>query len=337
MTMSRPLLFLILLLPVRIIAQDSSKPLAPDTTTRQVVYDQPEKVRRLFLGLQPIYSDVFANGVNAGYGAEVFFLPKNGKFDLRASFRKPYSTRFFDQVQDNMDKTSNTLNESVGFMFLELGATWHLKDRTQSAPGKISVISKEGGNQKDRWTRAAQVTVPFKQRTITGVRAGFQAWRSAVNVTKTLDKQDSRNAYVALPEQLEDADGNFTPFSIYSNVYNRTIYAGYSLTQIRNHSVLFDGYDAAVQDRILTLYADLMVAPWLELDDAAYGVATYSLEKVKLRRTGLRAGVDLRSNRKLGWGYGAEIGWRPAPRGNTSYLLIRLSVPVFAGYLIKRD
>lgn len=334
--MSRPLLYLLFVLPASVLAQMTSTEITPDTTTRKVVYDQPEKIRRFFLGFQPIYADVFSNGVNTGFGVEAFYLPKNGKFDLHASFRKPYSARFYDQARDNMDKTSNTLNESVGFMFAEVGGTWHLKDEVQMVPGKISVIRKEG-NQKDRWTRATQVTVPFKQRTITGVRAGFQAWRSAVNVTEVLEKQGSRNADVALPEQLVDADGNFSPFTVFSNVYNRSVYVGYSLTRIRNHSVLFDNYETAVQDGIVMLYADVLVAPWLDLDDVEFGVGTYSLDKVKLQRIGIRAGVELKSNKKLGWGYGAELGWRPAPQGNMGYVLVRLSVPVFAGYLINRD
>ena len=317
-------------------AQDSLTVALPDTTQREVIYDQPEKIRRIFLGLHPIYTDVFSNGVNAGFGIDAYYLPKTGKFDVRASFRKPYSSRFFDQTRDNMNKTSNTLNPSVGFVFAEVGATWHLKDETKTISGRISVISKNG-QKKESWARATQVIVPFRQRTITGVRAGFQAWRSAVDVTKVLDKQGSRNADLALPEQIQGDDGNFLPFNVFSNIYSRALYAGYSFTRIRNHSVVFDGYETAIQDGIVTVYADLMVAPWLKLDDVEYGFASYSLEKVNLRRAGLRAGVELRSNKKFGWGYGAELGWRPAPQGSTGYLLVRLSIPVFAGYLVRRN
>jgi len=334
--MFRPLFFLTFFLPAWVIAQVAPTDALPDTTKREVIYDQPEKIRRIFVGFQPVYTDVFSNGVNAGFGMDAYFLPKTGKFDVRASFRKPYSSRFFDQTRDNMDKTSNTLNESVGFLFAEVGGTWHLKDEINTITGKISVISKDG-QKKDSWSRAAQVSVPFRQRIITGVRAGFQAWRSSVDVTRVLDRQGSRNADIALPEQIEGADGNFLPFNVFSNLYSRALYAGYSLTRIRNHSVYFEGYETAIQDGIVSVYADLMVAPWLKVDDVEYGFASYSLEKVKLRRTGIRAGVELRSNKKFGWGYAAELGWRPAPRGSTGYLLVRLSIPVFAGYLIRRN
>jgi len=128
----------------------------PDTTKREVIYDQPEKIRRIFVGFQPVYTDVFSNGVNAGFGMDAYFLPKTGKFDVRASFRKPYSSRFFDQTRDNMDKTSNTLNESVGFLFAEVGGTWHLKDEINTITGKISVISKDGQKKDKPNTRRTQ-------------------------------------------------------------------------------------------------------------------------------------------------------------------------------------
>jgi len=334
--MPRLLLILIFALPAWASAQ-STELILPDTSKLEVVYDQPHKVRRFYVGFQPVYADAFKNGVNAGFGMDAYFLPKGGKFDLHASFRKPYSTRFFDQVKDNMDKTSNTLNQSVGFALLEIGGTIHLKDETRQVPVKVAFIKKDPSLGHTQWLQSSTVTVPGQLRTIQGVRIGMQAWRSAIDVTNTLDGQGSRNADVALPEEITDDQGVSTDFNVFSNLYNRSIFAGFGITQIRNQAVLFEGFETAVQDKIVTYFADLMVAPWLSLDDAAYGLSTYSLEKVKLRRMGLRLGTEVKLNRKLGWSYGAELGWRPAPRGNTGFLLVKISVPVFAGYLVKRN
>lgn len=334
--MSRLLLILICALPAWANAQFSVENI-PDTSRMELVYDQPYKVRRFFFGFQPIYADAFKNSVNAGFGIDAYFLPKGGKFDLHASFRKPYSTKSFDQSKDKMDKTSNTLNQSVGFMLLEFGGTIHIKDEVRKVPVKMAVVKKNPSAGHNQWLQSSMVSVPGQLRTIQGLRIGMQAWRSAVHITKVLDEQGSRNADIALPEEIIDDQGNSSVFNAFSNIYNRSIFAGFGITQIRNQAVLFEGFDTAVQDKMVTYFADLMIAPWLSIDDAVYGVSTYSLDKVKLRRMGLRLGTEVKLNRKMGWSYGAELGWRPAPRGNTAFLLIKISVPVFAGYLVKRD
>lgn len=335
-TIFRSLLFLFLLKTTFLFSQKVAVPNA-DSVEWQSVIDKPESIRRFFLGLQPLYADVFANGINAGYGVDALYLPKSGKYDVRASFRKPYSSRSADFVKDKMTRYSNTLNDPVGFMYFEMSGSVTIKDQVKNSPVKIAVIRKSEKPSSLNWVESVPVPMPSKIRVMQSVRVGFQSWRSALDVTSTLEKQGSRNADVALPEQLIDEDGNVSPFYVFSNLYNRTIFAGFGLTQIRNRSLLIDGYETALQDKMVTFYGDLMYARNLSIDDAVYGLAEYSLEKVKLNKIGLRAGVEMRTNRKRGWGYAAETGWRPAPKGNTGYLLIKVSIPVFAGYLVARD
>lgn len=328
--------FLSLLISVRSFSQDNNS-FTPDSIVWQSVLDKPENIRRLFFGLQPVYTDAFANGINAGFGADAYFLPKSGKFDLRMAFRRPYFSRSSDVERDKMSKYSSTLNDPVGFLYFEMSGSVTLRDRVKNVPVKIATIKKTESASSLNWIESKLVRMPSKLRVIQSARLGFQAWRSAVDVTGILEKQGSRNADVALPEQLIDVNGNIEPFYVYSNIFNRTLFAGYGLTHIRNRALLIDGYETAVQDKIVTYYGDLMYAPTLSIDDAFYGLSTYSLEKIKLSNTGFRLGMEMRHNRKRSWGFGAEIGSRPAPKGNTGYLIVRLSVPVFAGYLIKRD
>lgn len=313
------------------------KNLKSDSITWQSVYDKPEKIRRFFFGLQPVYADAFANGVNAGFGADAYYFPKSGKFDLRMAFRRPYFSRSSDFMLDKMKKYSSTLNEPVGFLFFEMSGSVTLKNQVKNIPVKIAVSRKSENSSSINWVESKLVSIPSKLRTIQTARLGFQAWRSAVDVNRLLEKQGSRNADVALPEQLIDVDGNVEPFYAFSNLYNQTLFAGYGLTHIRNHSSLIDGFETAIQDKIITYYGDLMYAPTLRIEDAVYGLSTYSLQKIKLNSLGFRVGMEMRHNRKRSWGFAAETGWRPAPKGNAGYLLVRLSVPVFAGYLIKRD
>lgn len=335
--MSRSFFLILLILPFCTLAQSETETLNPDSIAYSVVLDQPEVVRRIYVGIQPIYADVFLNNVNAGFGVDALYLPKSGKFDLRMAFRKPYSTRFYDQAGDRMNRLSNTLNKPVGFMYFELSGSYTLKEVIKTVPSRVAVIKKSEKQNPVNWAGSSSVTIPIKLRVMKSVRAGVQAWRSAIDVTGALERQGSRNANVTLPEELIDEDGNVTPFYAYSNLYNRTIFAGYGLTRIKNQAVLFDDLEAALQDKILTWYADLMIATSLSLDDVAYGFTSYNLDKVNLNRFGMRAGADLRSNRDIGWGFGVELGWRPAPQKNTGYLMLKLSIPVFAGYLTKRD
>lgn len=335
--MKRFLLLIILVLPGVAGAQQRQNSNLPDSTERKVVYDRPDKIRRLFFGLQPVYADAFATGVNAGFGLDAFYLPKQGKADFRASFRRPYATGFFDQAADDMNKNSGTLNESVRFTWFEAGINIHLKDEIKSCTVKAAVVKREKPGAGLQWPAAGTVLMPGNVRIIKGIRTGFAAWRSAIDVTRALDAQGSRNADVALPEELLDEDGNATPFNIFSNLYTRSFYAGFSITRIQNQSVLFNDYETAINDRILNVWVDAMYAPWLSLDPAAYGIATYDLGKVELNQLGFRFGLDIKSNRKVGWSYGAEIGSRPAPVKMSSFFLLKVSVPVFAGYLVKRD
>lgn len=335
--MKRLLLLVLLIISGMLGAQNRPATDLPDSSSRTVVYDRPDKIRRLFFGIQPIYADAFATGVNAGFGMEAFYLPKNGKADFRASFRRPYSTRFFDQSADDMNKNSGTLNESVRFMWFETGVNIHLKDQIKSSVVKVALIKNEKSPTPAQWPAARTVLIPGNLRIIKGIRGGFAAWRSAMDVTRVLNEQGSRNADVALPEELLDVDGNSTPFNVFSNLYTRSFYAGFSYTRIQNQSVLFNDYESAVNDLILNAYVDLLYAPWMILDEAAYGLTTYDLNTVEFNKTGLRVGLDVKSNRRLGWSYGVEIGTRPAPSKTSSFFLLKISVPVFAGYLINRD
>ena len=335
--MNRLLLLLLLILPYVVGAQSRQTTDLPDSSSRKVVYDRPDKIRRFFFGFQPVYADAFATGVNAGFGLEAFYLPKQGKADFRASLRRPYSTKFFDQTADDMNKNSGTLNESVRFMWFETGVNFHLKDEIKSSVVKVAVVKNEKSSSQVQWPAAGSILIPGNVRTIKGIRAGFAAWRSSLDVTGVLTEQGSRNADVALPEELLDQDGNATPFNVFSNLYTRSFYAGISYTRIQNQSVLFNDYQTAVNDKILNAYFDFMYAPRMSLDEAAYGLTTYDLGKVDLSKFGFRLGLDVKSNRKVGWGYGAEIGSRPAPSKSTSFFLLKISVPVFAGYLVNRE
>ena len=91
--MSTRLLLMLLVMPSLIWAQAAQKD-KPNVTFEEL-YDEPYSINKLFIGFQPLYGEVFATNVNSGFGLEASYFQKD-KFDLKAHFRKTYSSDFFD-------------------------------------------------------------------------------------------------------------------------------------------------------------------------------------------------------------------------------------------------
>ncbi len=87
------LIFLVVLASPSLLKAQTQK--EKPTVTFEQVYDEPYSINKLFVGFQPLYGEVFATNVNAGFGVEGSYFHKD-KFDIKAHFRKAYSTEFFD-------------------------------------------------------------------------------------------------------------------------------------------------------------------------------------------------------------------------------------------------
>jgi hypothetical protein len=64
------------------------------------LYDEPYSINKLFIAFQPLYAEIFATNVNAGYGVEAQYFHKN-KFNIKGQFRKSYSSKFMDFNREN--------------------------------------------------------------------------------------------------------------------------------------------------------------------------------------------------------------------------------------------
>src|SRR5690606_7335383 len=117
--------------------------------------------------------------------------------------------------------------------------------------------------------------VACKVRKIYGLRAGGILWNSATDLTRALDKQGLTNA------DLKDEEGNGLPLTyhngikeeplnLYSNLGAANVYLGGSIAWIRNVAIDFDKFEEGIDDLMLTLYADIIYAPSLTLDDVVY-------------------------------------------------------------------
>lgn len=319
----------VLLAGIQVLAQ---KPTDKDAVIFEELYDDPYAVNKLFVGFQPFYGELFATNINAGFGFEAQYFYKN-KFNVKAHFRKTYSSKFFDFNRELAIRNAVTTNEPEVFNYYEVGGTYHIKDFDVSSSTKIMLYRKKFSANRWASTVPLHADVPSKLRKIYGARLGTIIWNSTADMTRALEKQGLSNADLGLPATYLDANGETQELNTYSNIYSTNLYAGGSLTLIRNVAVSFDKYDEGLDDGIFTVFMDVIYAPSLRLDPVSYNNAEYSTDAIKLNKLGMRAGIDGKFNRDLGWAYGGEIGYRPSIDGRGFFALLKIAFPVFSSNL----
>src|SRR5688572_22564387 len=109
--------------------------------TYEEIYDEPYSVNKLFIGLTPLYGELFVTNVNAGYGLEVAYYHQD-KMDFRAQIRKTYSQSFYDFSRDLADKQSSVDNRIEVLNYFEIGGTYHIKDFEESSKTKMFLYKK---------------------------------------------------------------------------------------------------------------------------------------------------------------------------------------------------
>lgn len=302
------------------------------------LYDEPYAINKLFIGFQPFYGELFATNVNAGYGAEAHYYHKN-KFDVKAHFRKSYSSKFYDFNREVALNNSSVSNTPEIYNYYEIGGTYHIKDFDVSSKTKIFLHKKNTSRNRLAATVPLYAEVPSKLRKIYGLRLGGIVWNSTTDLNRVLDSQGLSNADlvnsegIGLPETYVDGNGQIQDFNVFSNIYATNIYLGGSMSWIRNIAVGFDQYEEGLDDGILTLFFDVMVAPALKVDPVVYNGMEYSTDVLKTKMIGFRAGIDGKFNRTLSWSYGGEVGYRPSLSGQGFYALLKVSFPVFSSNL----
>lgn len=333
-----------LITQVKLFAQDRKDLTA---VTFEQIYDEPYAVNKLFIGLQPIYGELFATNVNAGFGLDAHYYYQD-KADFRGEFRKTYSRQFFDFSRDVALNNSDVDNRVEVYNYYELGGTYHIKDFEESSKTKMVLYKKS--YKGNIWASRIPLSteIPCKVRKIYGARLGGIYWDSSTDLNRALSKQGLTNA------DLKDIEGNGLPatyydgyqdqpLNVFTNISSKSLYLGGSMSWIRNVAINIDKFEEGIDDLMLTAYVDIMYAPDLTLDDVVYtnpqasspnaGTRTYSVSPVELQPFGFRAGIDGRFNRTLSWAYGGEFGYRPSIAGKTFYALIKISFPVFGSNL----
>lgn len=298
------------------------------TVTYEEFYDDPYAVNKLFIHFQPLYGELFVTNINAGFGLQADYYLKD-KFDFRIHTRKAYSSTT-DFSRDVAKKNSDVDNKPEVYNYYEFGGTYHIVDKEEDTETKVILYSKRYKGKKWAARVPEDIKIPSKVRKIYGARLGGLIFDSATDIKRAIDKQGVT---------LVDKDNNpmASNTRIYGNVDTRAVYAGGSMTWIKNFAIKPDkGYGVLVNDLIFTTFFDVIFAPSIEVEDIYMDNVMFSSAPVKTTKLGFRAGMDGKFNRELGWGYGAEMGFRPSVKTRGFYALVKISFPVYSTNLNHR-
>lgn len=334
-----------LVLPVLVLLAASAfgqtQPKDKQAVTYEELYDEPFSINKLFVGFQPLYGELFATNPNAGFGIEAQYY-HNDKFDIKAHFRKTYSSEFFDfnrnasLLKQNSSLAGASISDRpVTFSYYEIGGTYHIKDFDQDSKTKMVLYRKSF--KGDRWasTVPLHAEIPCKVRKIYGARLGAILWSSTADLTAAMKKQGLTNVSLLtssgtpLPSSYLE-NGQNKDLSVFGNMNTTSIYVGGSLSWIRNVAVNFDKYDDGVDDGMMTVFFDIQVAPSQTLDPVTYLGNQYSTKPIKTNMLGMRAGIEGKFNRTLGWSYGGEFGYRPSIKGQGFYAMFKIAFPLYS-------
>ncbi len=334
-------LFALILLTVPLVASAQTQKEKPAVTYEQL-YDEPFSINKLFVGFQPLYGELFATNVNAGFGIEGSYYHKD-KFDVKVNFRKTYSSDFYDFNRQSFLKSQNSsvsgsyiTDKPQAYNYYEIGGTYHIKDFDQDSKTKMALYKKSF--KGDRWaaTVPLHAEIPCKVRKIYGARLGAIIWNATADLNRALSKQGLTNADLktssgaTLPNTYQDTFGQTKQLDVFGNIHAANVYVGGSLSWIRNVAVSFDKYDDGIDDGLMTVFFDIMFAPSLTLDPVTYNNQKYSTDAIKTHSIGLRAGIDGKFNRTLSWSYGGEFGYRPTIVGQGFFAMFKISFPLYS-------
>lgn len=308
--------------------------------TYETIYDDPMDINKLWIGFQPIYTDIYTQNINAGYGVEATYYWAQ-KADFRFHFRKPYN-QHLDQQRYLALKNGNAMdNQPAVYNFMELGGTYHIKDGAEDTETFIYLYSRRYKGAKWASMNPDKSKVQTQVRKIIGARAGAWRYQSSIELSRQiLDRElvleqlnpsvnpDPDNMAPMVLDSSYVAENQIFPFTNFSATGG---YVGASYAWIKNFAIDPDrNYDDLVKDLIFTAYFDILFAGKAEFENVFYRGAEYNAQDIARSMFGFRMGVDGKFNRTLGWGYNGELGFRPGMKTKGFYALLKISFPMYS-------
>lgn len=308
--------------------------------TFETIYDTPYEINKLWIGFQPLYTELFRTNANVGYGIEATYYWKD-KADFRAHFRKPYNRHLDHQRNVAFNNAPAIENRLTIFNYMELGGTYHIKDTEKDVESVIYLYSKRYAGAKWASMVPEKSKVQTKVRNVIGARVGGFAYQTTVDLDRLYDarKVSLLSAEgVNLPNDWRDEPTVGPDLNPFTGATVKGGYIGGSYAWIKNFAINPDRtYDDLVKDLMLTVYGDILFAGSINYEDVYYRpdptnpvAVAYSINDLGKNYFGFRAGVDGKFNRTLSWAYNGEIGYRPGVKKQGLYALIKITFPMYS-------
>jgi hypothetical protein len=321
LTVRNSIIALLLLAPTLINAQQKPKQKPKkepkDEYTYQIIRNEPDQVKNLRIGLEPLYADV--NGFTTAFGFGI-----NAKYNMnnRFSFGIRYDREYFDLANKGTDFGESAV-PITPFYVIEGSAEYYFKNELREKT--INIAANQQGNivyvvpvkANDLPLSALRFNFTYLNSYVSGNNADFQGY----------DINDASKTVVDL--------GKHT----YGLMMQEGIIGiGYSRTLITDLLVRFDKYGDKEQCAEESYYADILIAPAISYSNvnikntgptsATDPFITYYVNDNSMKsRFGIRAGFTASLLKPVGFGYGLEIGSRPGPDITQSlYLMGRFHV-----------
>jgi hypothetical protein len=309
-------IFLIGLAPI-CFAQDQK---TADVLTYEGINDDPYAINKLFIHIQPVYSELFVTNINIGFGIQVDYQVAK-RLGLSANWRHPYA-RQTDFAREVAYKNQDNVDNNKAFNYLEFGGTIHLSDREEQGKSKIILYSKRYKGNKWANKTAEKLVIPSRVRKVFGFRWGGTMFNSTTDVTKAAEQQG-----IAL---VDEENNPVNDAKLYGNINSKGIYAGFSLHVIKNVAIKpHRDFGVLVNDLHFNAFLDILYAPSISLEDIILDGNIISGDQLETQKVGFRAGVQGKFNKKVGLSYGAEFGYRPSLKERSFYAMFKLGFPVF--------
>ncbi len=289
-------------------------------TTYDQVIDDPYAINKLWIHLQPVYAELFVTNVNIGFGLQADYQVAN-KLGLQAQWRRAYA-QATDFTREVAHKNQDNVDNNKTYNYLQFGGTIHLSDAISEGNSKIIMYSRRYKGKK--WANRIPETlvVPSQVRKVYGLRWGGFMFNSTTDFSRAAVEQG-----VTLVDENNNPMGDA---KLYANVDVKALYLGASLTLIKNTAIKpHRDFGVLVNDLNFNAFIDVIYAPSVAINDVMLGINTVPSDQLDTQELGFRAGVEGKFNKKVGYSYGAELGYRPSVKERGFYAMFKLSFPVF--------
>jgi hypothetical protein len=333
--MHRKITFLFCLLcSLSSFAQRNNSATAKSDVEYDLLYDEPYDLQKMWLQIMPLYVDYFSTNLNVGYGLRAsYYLKEKMNFQLQARRAYAQVTDFARSAGQKNKITSNKLTPSF---YLEGGGTYHISDKAGAGNSRMVIYTRRYSYDKWAATVPEHVLIPSKIRHILGARLGGYFWNNAINLS---DVTTRKNLTLTAAEMPTDT---LPETRVYTNIQSAGIYLGGSFATIRNVAIKPKKYDAYTNDVIFTLYADIIYAPFVKIenprirDEITKKDVVYDAAAIPVKNLGFRLGFDGMYNRDFGWSWGGELGYRPSVQGRSFFVTARVAFAIGTRFDQKR-